>query len=481
MSAKGVLIMDKVKIDTGYITGTVIGETGQEVRIYRGIPYATPPLGDLRWKPPQPVASWSGVRECTTFCKAAPQSSSPLPGTRADTNPSPHLAIPQSEDCLYLNVLTPAQKSTDKLPVMVWMHGGGFIFGSANEPHYNLPRLPQHGVVLVNINMRLGPIGLLAHRLLSQESPEGVSGNYMFLDMIAGLKWVRKNIAAFGGDPNNVTIFGESGGAAKVLSLMASPLAKGLFHRTIAESASPDGQPLKELEAMGDKFFTGLGVDNEKDPLQAARALPWQKIMEVEQSLIRELHVTGRGGLWDVAVDRWFMPEKPLDIFKAGKQHPVPYILVANLGELPTRQGAYLVPAYLGLFSGAVKTRVRTHALIFDRVPAGWRSEGCVSCHAIELGYVFGDWDNSSGFWQYILKIAGPAGAKSLDPGLTDIDRKVSETMMKIWTQYATNGDPSVDGMVTWPTWDNATDRYLFIGEKPVVKSGYSLLASTVK
>jgi para-nitrobenzyl esterase len=476
---KEITLMEKVKINTGYITGTVIGESGQEVYIYRGIPYAAPPVGNLRWKPPQPASPWSGIRECTVFCQAAPQSFSSLPGTHSDTHPNPRLAIPQGEDCLYLNVLTQARKATDKLPVMVWMHGGGFIFGSANEPQYNLPRLPRYGVVLVNINMRLGPIGLLAHRLLSRESPEGVSGNYMFLDMIAGLKWVRKNIAAFGGDPNNVTIFGESGGAAKVISLMASPLAKGLFHRAIAESGSPNGKPLNELEVMGEKFFTRLGVDKEKDPLKAARALHWQKIMEVEQALVKELHVTGRGGLWDVAVDGCFMPEKPLDIFKTGKQHAVSYMLVANLGELSTKLGAYLIPAYLGLFSGAAKTGVRAHALIFDRVPAGWRQEGCISCHAIELGYVFGDWDNSSGFWQYIFSIAGPAGAKSLDPGLTDVDRKISEIMMRIWTQYAANGDPSINGLFTWPAWDKATDQYLLIAEKPEVKSGYSKLAST--
>jgi para-nitrobenzyl esterase len=475
--------VEKIKIDKGYITGTVIGEAGKEVRIYRSIPYAQPPLGKLRWKPPQPASAWSGVRECTTFCQAAPQSSSPLPGTAPALAAitSPRMAIPQSEDCLYLNVLTPASKPGDKLPVMVWMHGGGFIFGSANETIYNLARLPSRGVVLVNINMRLGPIGLLSHRLLSQESPEGVSGNYMFLDMIAGLQWVQRNIAAFGGDPGNITIFGESGGAAKVISLMVSPLAKGLFHRVIAESASPDGRPLKELEAIGDKFFDKLGVAEAEDPLGAARALPWQKIIEVEQSLIRELHATGRGGLWDVAIDGWFMPEKPVDVFKAGKQHPVSYILTANMGELSTRMGAYLIPAYLALFSGAKKVGVKAHALIFDRVPAGWRREGCFSFHAIEIGYVFGDWDNSSGFWESMFNMASVAGAKSPDPALNDIDRKVSEMTMDIWTQYAKKGDPSLNGVVNWPAWDDIDDRYLFIGEKPVVKRGYSKLATSVK
>jgi para-nitrobenzyl esterase len=477
--------VEKVKIDTGYVKGKVIGEPGQEVCIYRSIPYAAPPVGDLRWKAPHPPAPWSGVRECTVFCDFAPQSSSPLPGTPPDVSPKrdvkPQPTVRQSEDCLYLNVLTPAKKETDRLPVMVWLHGGGFIYGSANEPVFNLPRLPQHGVVLVNINMRLGPFGLLAHPLLSQESPDSVSGNYMLLDCIAGLNWVHRNIAKFGGDPGNITIFGESGGAAKVISLMASPLAKGLFSRAIAESAAPDGRSLKELEAVGIRFFTRLGVDKEKDPLRAARALPWQKIIEVEKILIQELHATGRGGLWDVAVDGWLLPETPLNIFKSGKQQPVPYILSANLGELSTWMGAYLIPSYLGLFSGAVRTKVNTHALIFDRVPESWRREGCVSCHAIELGYVFGDWDNSSGFWQSIMNIAGQAGARSLNPGLSEKDKEVSELMMKIWTQYAVNGDPAVKGLVSWPTWDKNSDRYLFIGDRTKVKSGYSRLASLVK
>jgi para-nitrobenzyl esterase len=474
--------MHKIEIDTGYITGEVIGGHGKEMRIYRSIPYAAPPVGELRWKPPQPAAPWTGVRECTTFCKYAPQTSSPLPGTRPDPNakpnPSPRLLAPQSEDCLYLNVITPAKNATDRLPVMVWIHGGGFIFGSANEPVYNLPRLPGYGVVQVNINMRLGPIGLLAHPLLSKESQQGVSGNYMFLDTLAGLKWVKNNIAAFGGDPDNVTIFGESGGAAKVVSLMASPLGKGLFRRGIAESASPDGRPLKDLEATGEKFFTKLGVNKEKTPLKAARSMPWEKIVEVEQALIQELGATGRGGLWDVAIDGWFMPDKPVDIYRAGKQLPVSYILVANKGEIYMKQGLYLVPAYLELFSGAAKTGVKAHACIFDRVPAGWRKEGCVSFHAIELGYVFGDWDNKSGFWSGLFGMAGAAGAKTPNPGLDKDDRKVAEMTMKIWTQYAKNGDPSVDGLVTWPAWDVVDDRYLFIDENPVVKSGYSHLAA---
>ena len=262
--------MDVVKTDAGYISGTVLGEPDKPVHVYRGIPYAAPPVGDLRWKPPQPVAPWSGIRECTAFSAFAPQME--FLGVKLD--------IPQSEDCLYLNVFTPAKKASEKLPVMVWMHGGGFYCGSGNEPYYNGLSLPSKGVVLVNVNMRLGPLGCLAHPLLSRESAKGVSGNYLFLDMIAALRWVQKNIAAFGGDPGNVTIFGESGGSAKVVNLMASPLAKGLFHRAIGESGGGRGTPLKEMEARGERVFARLGVDKEKDPLSAARALPGRRSLK---------------------------------------------------------------------------------------------------------------------------------------------------------------------------------------------------------
>ena len=231
---KEVALMDQVKTEAGYVSGAAIGEIGKEVHIYLGIPYAAPPVGNLRWKPPQPVAPWSGSRQCTDFSKIALQS------TLGNLPPFPQI-LPSSEDCLYLNVLTPAKKTTDKLPVMVWMHGGGYQLDNANDPLTNAPRLPQYDVVVVNVNMRLNAIGLLAHPLLSKESPKGVSGNYMFLDMIAALQWVQKNIAAFGGDPKNVTIFGESGGGAKVSNLMASPLAKGLFHRAICESGTSVG------------------------------------------------------------------------------------------------------------------------------------------------------------------------------------------------------------------------------------------------
>jgi para-nitrobenzyl esterase len=220
------LLMDPVKLDAGYVSGTMVGEPGKEVRIYRGIPYAAPPVGELRWKPPQPVEPWSGILECTAFRDSVAQVEVGFPPG------------PKSEDSLYLNVLTPAKKKDERLPVLVWFHGGGYSIGSANMPPYYSPSLAQHGAVLVGVNHRLGLIGLLALPALSKESPNGVSGNYSFLDLIAALQWVQTNVAAFGGDPNDVTLFGESGGGGKADALVASPMAKGLFHRAIYESGA---------------------------------------------------------------------------------------------------------------------------------------------------------------------------------------------------------------------------------------------------
>jgi para-nitrobenzyl esterase len=467
--------MDPIKTEDGYISGKVRGEPGKEVHIYRGIPYAAPPVGDLRWKPPQPTASWSGIRECTRY--------SVQPAQFPDVNvPEEAQKIPSSEDCLYLNILTPAKKPTDKLPVMVWFHGGGLRYGNGNWGLYNSHELSRHGVVLVTVNGRLGVLGLLAHPLLSQESPKGVSGNYLFLDLIAALKWVKKNISAFGGDPDNVTIFGESGGGTKVISLMASPLAKGLFHRAICQSGGSTVRPLslKEMEKFGEKLFAKLGVSKEPDPLAETRALSWEKIIEVDQALNVEM---GEQfvfmGPWNIAVDGWFMPDTPANIFKTGNQNAVPLITLANLGEL-TGPGyvvaPQLIPGYVNLLSGENEAKVKGYAGIFDQVPGNWRQEGGVSAHAMEMHFVFGVVDKAEP-WYSLHFLYSRGGAKSPAPLITDAERKVSEAMMAMWTNFAKTGDPSVEGLVAWPAWEQATDQYLYIAEPLQVKSGFSFIA----
>jgi para-nitrobenzyl esterase len=357
---------------------------------------------------------------------------------------------------------------------MVWFHGGALMVGSGNEKMCNGLALPSHGVVLVTLNTRLGPLGCLAHPLLTKESGADASGNYLFLDLIAALKWVKNNIAAFGGNPDNVTIFGESGGSTKVVNLMASPLAKGLFHRAIGESECGLGTPLKEMEARGQRVVAKLGVDGERDPLAAARAMPWEKVIAAAQAMAVDLKMPWGPpwSPWDSTVDGWFLPDTPANVFKAGNQNTVPFIMGANLGEV-TVPGfiwmPWVIPGYVRLFSGARRNGGRAYAYIFDQVPMGWKSQGVACNHGRELAYVFGDLDPKSESWRMPLP-----GVGTTDPGLTEADARVSESMMKMWTNFARKGDPTVDGIGDWPTWDEASDRYLYITDKPEVKSGFS-------
>jgi len=466
--------MDRIKTEYGVIAGKMGGQPGKEVYIYRGIPYAAPPVGELRWKPPQPAKPWDGVRGCGEY--------SIQPAQYPDlNNPVWVQQLPTSEDCLYLNVTTPAKKAAEKLPVMVWIHGGILRYGTGNWSLYNGPGLPQHGVVLVTVNGRLGITGLLAHPLLSKESPNGVSGNYLHLDLIAALKWVKQNIAAFGGDPDNVTIFGESGGGAKVSSLVASPVAKGLFRGAICESGSAgQAPPLKDIEALGEKLFARLGVDKARDPLAAARAVSWEKLMAAEQALNVEL---GKqyvfGGCWTLAMDGWFMPDTPANIFKEGKQNTVNLITLCNLGELTGPGYVHMpqvIPAYVNMLSTAGKVNAKGYAGLFDQMPSNWRKEGGVATHAMEMHYVFGAMDDMEA-WDLLFFLYASGGAKTHTPVITDADRNVSEAVMKMWAQFAKTGNPSVRGLIEWPPYDPSTDKYLRIAEPLQVTTGYSAIA----
>ncbi len=242
--------------------GSLQGTTEDGLRVYRGIPYAAPPVGDLRWRPPQPAAKWEGVRAADKFGRACIQTNQAIANL-----PAP------SEDCLYLNVWTPAKRAKDKLPVLVWIHGGGFVAGAPAEKLYHGEWLAKKGVVFVSLAYRLGVFGFLADPELSAESPHHVSGNYGILDMIAGLQWVQKNISAFGGNPTKVTIQGESAGAAAVSILCASPLARGLFRAAIAESGGTfgpvranasfgEGEPLASAEKKTVDWLSSIGVPN---------------------------------------------------------------------------------------------------------------------------------------------------------------------------------------------------------------------------
>ena len=341
-------VPDPVRLDSGSISGTT-GTSG-EVRIFRGVPYAAPPVGELRWKAPQPVSKWEGVRRADEYgarcfqgggggggaaagARAGgagavpgdqPAAARPRGRRRRRWRQAPPAAAPQptSEDCLFLNVWTPAKSASDRLPVMVWIHGAGLTGGSGSEPRYDGEELSKKGAVVITINYRLGPFGWLAHPDLSKESGYNGSGNYGMMDSIAALQWVQKNAAAFGGDPRRVTIFGESAGAFLVSGLVGSPEGKGLFHRAIAESGGWMGmgmgkmRTLAEAQEAASKAVAAMGVASLAD----LRTKPAEDIQ-------RDLRGAG------LIVDGKYIPEDLSETFARGKQKDVDLMVGSNKDE----------------------------------------------------------------------------------------------------------------------------------------------------
>ncbi|MBN8751581.1 MAG: carboxylesterase family protein [Variovorax sp.] len=343
---------------------------------------------------------------------------------------------------------------------MVWLHGGAFIHGNGNEPFFNAAEFPSHGVVLVNVNMRVGPIGLLAHPLLCEESDHGVSGNYMLLDIISALQWVRDNIERFGGNPDNVTNFGESGGGGKVLSMMCSGKASGLFHKAIIQSGGVlgtlNGRPSAENEALGHAMFEKLGVSNAGDPLAAARALPWKAIIDADGALVEERSLTITR--WNSTIDGWLLTDSTAELIRSGSApNWLPLIAGCSLGEIDGTGVPYitypsLVEANRNAALSAKGAGHPSYVYVFDRVPPGWRKDGCVSFHRLEPGYIFGDWDDRNGFFTNdAISLARASGAKQVAPELNDGDRRVSQAMMQLWTSFARSGTPRSDSTLRGP------------------------------
>jgi para-nitrobenzyl esterase len=463
------LSADPIRLSTGLISGGP-GDN-PTVRVYKGIPYAAPPIGDRRWKSPQAPSSWTGTRESTQF--SAPCMQVPYPQTSIYYSP----LSATSEDCLYLNVWTAAASANERRPVMVWIHGGGYTRGSGSSPTYNGENLAKKGVVVVTINYRLGIFGFLAHPELTKESDVHASGNYGLLDMIAALEWVQKNIAAFGGDPKRVTIFGESAGSSAVNFLMASPLAKGLFHRVIGESGANFGR--KVMLADAEQNGSRLGS------LAALRAKPADEIQKIE-------------GAFRPCVDGWFLPEDVSSIFAHGKQIDVPVIAGYNHDEArtlaPWPSGATAktfleqvhkrfgnsADEFLKLYPAAsdeqaaeahydstrdqgmgweMRTWVRAqmksgkapaYLYFFTRVPPGPTSDRYRSYHAAEIQYVFGN-----------LRPARP---------WEEADRKLSEAMSSYWANFAATGNPNGKGLPKWPVYDAKSDPSIEFGDQVAVR-----------
>lgn len=435
-------------------SGMVRGTTDDGIEVYRSIPYAAAPLNDLRWTPPQPAPAWKGVRDVTQFRPMCPQ---PPFGDAPITQPL-------SEDCLFLNVWAPPHAGKTPLPVMVFIHGGGYEGGSSSDPLYDGVHLAQKGVVVVSINYRLGVLGFLAHPALSAASPEHVSGNYGMLDQIAALKWVQANIAGFGGDPARVTIFGESAGANAVITLMASPLAKGLFAQAIAESPV-GGFPiptLAEAEAMGAK----LGA------IEDLRRTPYDKLLPYNKKIAPVTPPTVVSGYPGPLVDGWFLPRQPA----AALANPVPLIVGSNSdeGSMFAAEGpgatkaafdsrlkqafGPLAPEALAAYSPATDAEItrKNGELVGDslfnyaarhvaaQVAAAGKPvyryvfsldmDGRAPMHSDELRYVFGT-----------THLPGYTNLPAADDG----DKRVSGLMMDAWVNFAKTGAPAP--AAAWP------------------------------
>ena len=465
-----------VKTDNGRIEGAT-NKSG-DIRIYKGIPFAAPPVGNLRWKAPQPVTNWSDIRKCQAF-GPSPMQAKPAPFMYW----SSEFLIPESpisEDCLYLNVWTGAKTATEKRPVIVFIPGGGFRSGGGACPIYDGEAMAKKGVVFVNINYRLGVFGFLSHPELSAESGHHASGNYALLDMIAALQWVRKNIAALGGDPNNVTIAGQSAGAFAVNFLTASPLAKGLFQKAIADSGgsfvvSPirPNLTLQGAEQQGVTFAKSLNANS----LSELRALPAEAIQNA------------KGGLSSPIVDGYVTPEPIMSIYAKAHQSDVPLIVGWNKDD--KLMGP---PAKADAFREQVKKRFGDKSDAFlAAYPAQNDAEAAQSQGNSNRDESFGiqdyTWANMQAktgkapVYMYNFDRQLPAATPesqfgafhsgeivyaynnlhTLNRPWEPIDQHIADVMSSYWVNFAKTGNPNGTSLPNWPAYTPATERVMII------------------
>ncbi|HEV2576414.1 MAG TPA: carboxylesterase family protein [Acidobacteriaceae bacterium] len=467
-------VQARVQIDQGVLSGAWLGSGGA---VFLGIPYAAPPVGRLRWVAPQEPAKWAGVRDAGHYGAACPQlPSSWLPEMLGRKE------METSEDCLYLNVWTPRMKAGARLPVMVWVHGGGNVEGSQEWPPLG-PPLAAHGVVVVTINYRLGVLGYLAHPELSAESAEHVSGNYGLLDQMAALRWVKRNITRFGGDRERVTVFGASSGSLDVCDLMASPLAKGLFQRAIMQSGEcVDGTSptLSEQEKSGAGFAAKVAVadggDSPKvDVIARLRAMPADELVRVADKV---------GGMdWNPIVDGRVLEAQPEEVFRRGEQVKVPVMVGSNLDEVsifasPIVGGKSYRPQTVSAYREWLQRKFGDQAeAVFEAYPAKKDDDVPAAFRAMDTDWSFGFGSqllarevSASGERAYLYSFTmtgrgpfAPLGAfHSLESMYlskhfwTDWvsgaeDERLSEAMIQYWTSFAANGRPSGAGLPVWP------------------------------
>jgi len=499
---------EPVRTEAGLLSG--IPGRDPSIRVYRGIPFAAPPVGELRWRAPKSPVRWQGIRKADQFGSICPTPR--------------HSNEPMSEDCLFLNVWTGASSESERRPVLVWFHGGGFITGSGSDPLHDGEGLARKGVVLVTLNYRLGPLGFLATPELSEESGHHASGNYGLLDQIAALEWVQKNIAAFGGDPKRVTIFGHSAGAGSVGFLSMSPLAKGLFQRALAESQvrhprdlelrylSLSWRPLKGAEQAGVKYAEAHGAHF----LRELRGMSWQQL--IAGSDVPDVDVntgsSARPPLFRPVIDGWVVPQNYFQSFHKGAHNPVAFAAGNNLDE----GGAVPETAFTMLRSpGATRPDItlgspNPNVTLKNYLSAANQKFGAMTEEFLKLypastdneaarannaairdnsrvsTYLWAtEWTrvNKTPVYTYFWTHAPPGpdhdrrgayhGSEinyvfnnlyATDKPWTDEDRKIADVMSSYWAHYATNGNPNGKDLPVWPAFDPKSPTVMELGDR---------------
>jgi para-nitrobenzyl esterase len=469
-----------VRTTAGLVRGLSRSNGGAQ---FLGIPYAEPPVGPLRWRAPVPKKSWTGVRDAIAFGSSCSQ---PLLGGAWNRYDAEH----SSEECLYLNVITPVWPASKPLPVMFWMHGGANQGGSGSGSLYNDGTLLNHGVLIVTINYRLDIFGFFAHPALTRESTQHASGNYGLMDQILALQWVHDNIARFGGDPGNVTVFGQSAGSIDTGLLMVSPLARGLFQKAIAESGAPFYPvlaPFDQAEQAGEQFAASFDIPAGQDPIEFLRQVSPQDLIANASKA-----VWGNPPVGPI-VDGWVIPRSPEETFKSGEEAPIPLLLGTTTREFGASESpdalrqaiedyaGNLAPQALTLYGLAgdgqgtadplygpagvqwnadvefhcpISTEAIWHTAAhhptfeyeLDHAIPGQEAKGAL--HSADLPYVFGSFPKSG-------NIAGNFGP---------VDIHLADLMENYWTNFAKDGDPNGAGLPHWPEFD-ASQLYLIFTE----------------
>ena len=506
-----------IKIDSGVLAGTRFGPNSNELA-FLGIPFAAPPVGNLRWKSPQPVERWQGIRSASKFSPACPQQPSSWWHEMAGVD-----QLETSEDCLYLNVWTTNLSTQQKQPVMVWIHGGGNVEGSSHVPLIG-PALARKGVIVVSLEYRLGVLGYLAHPALTAESAHNSSGNYGLLDQIAALQWVQRNIGAFGGDPGSITVFGESSGAEDVCHLLASPLSKGLLHRAILESGVCMDSLYSALrkpqnyyrnhgpgEKLGMRLTAALGVSNDQNALASLRALPVDKLLKASRDL--------ESADFGVIADGWIVPLQPVVTFANGSQARVPVLVGSNAEETTVFGKAnplasensrpQTVAEYRKWLTGEFREFADD---VWKEYPANSDAETQGIFVRMQTDYEFGfgslrlaritaqhgqpaylyyfsyvgrgPFAGLGAFHSEEMMFIGDTYWQSWKPDGND--KKLAVLMGDYWAQFAKTGDPNRRGLPEWPRYDEKSEQCLELGNEVKArtiphKRGYDLFERILK